>query len=45
MVQIYEIASYATVYADVVRNGDNTITVSFTNATNGECKVLISKIA
>lgn len=42
-VQIYDIATFDTVFADVVRTNVNTITVSFTNApANGAFRVVVT---
>jgi hypothetical protein len=45
IVQLYDNSTYDTVYADVVRTDDLTVTIGFTTApTTNEIKVLITKI-
>ena len=42
-VQIYDVATFDTVFADVVRTNTNTVTVSFTNApSNGAFRVVVT---
>lgn len=45
VVQLYDVSTFDTVYADVKRNADNTVLVEFTSApSSGDIKVLVTKI-
>jgi hypothetical protein len=46
MVQLYDVSSYDTVYADVTRNTVNQVTVDFTTAPSaGDIRILITKVS
>lgn len=45
VVQLYDVSTFDTVYADVKRNANNTVLVEFTSApSSGDIKVLVTKI-
>ena len=46
MVQLYDVSSFDTVYADVTRNTINQVTVDFTSAPSaGDIRILITKVS
>ena len=44
IVQLYDVVTFETVYADVVRTSDNIVTVTFGNAPTNAIKVLVTKV-
>ena len=44
IIQLYDVTTYETVYADVVRAGDNTATITFSSTPTNSIKVMVQKV-